>query len=147
MNPILVELVRERQSIISELEQLQIELRVIQRMIDKHTQPQSAEATKMFIHKNAKKPLQALKRIFNDSPTRKFTPSNLRDELESLRRQELLITKSDNLLFIVHSSLKALLSRNIIIKNLDDEPPTYQLFTTKNFQIHLREKFVNKKGD
>jgi hypothetical protein len=146
---ILNELTRERDRLLNEIEQLQTELRVVQRLIDRRLQPESDKATQMYVRKNAKKPYHALKQIFINKPSLKFTPSGLRDELERLQSQELLISKSDNLLFVVHSSLKGLLKKNIITKNIDDEPPTYQFNQDKSYNMTLRSKpdIDKKEGD
>ena len=148
-NTIVSELIRERDRLLNEIEQLQTEMRVVQRLIDRRLQPESDKATQFYVHKNAKKPYHALKQIFMNKPSLKFTPSVLRDELERLQSQELLISKSENLLFVVHSSLKGLLKKNIIIKNINDEPPTYQLNQEKSFKMTSRSKpeFENKEGD
>jgi hypothetical protein len=62
-------------------------------------------------------PTDAIKKFIRIFPEYEFTPTLVRDQLEILRNKNLLKTKSDNLLWVAHSSIKYLLKHKIIKKN------------------------------
>lgn len=128
------ELTRERERILREIQGLQSELEVIQRLLAKRVSSESNLITDAYIKKPQRRPLQALKKIFSDNPKNDFIPGQLRDELQKLRDNKLLKSNANNLLFVTHSALKSLLKKNIIIKNDMADPPSY----------HLREDLQGK---
>ena len=135
MNTVLNELLKERERLLDEITERQEELKVIQKLIDRRTRNESEETQKAFIGTATKRPYHALKDIFTQSPYKSFTPSELRDELENLKKLGLLKSNSENLLFVVHSSLKALIKKDVIEKESQNEPPTYKLSKTKTYEM------------
>ena len=144
MNKVLEELIKEREKLLDEITERQEELTVIQKLIARRTKTESDEATELFISNATKRPLLALKDIFTQSPFKSFTPSELRDELEKLKKSDLLKSNSKNLLFVVHSSLKVLIKRGIIKKELENEPPTYKLSDSKSLKL-IGDRLLQKR--
>lgn len=70
--------------------------------------------------------VEALKVIFSNAPTKKFEPVELKNELENIRKKNLLNSDAENLLWITHSALKTLMKDNFIIRNESGSRPTYR---------------------
>ena len=124
---VLNELLLERKRLTDLIGELNTELKVIQRLIDRRTSPDLDNSTQSYIDKNALKPLQAIERLFKDYPEKPFLPSEIKTELGRLRKQGMLITQSKNLLNVVHSSLKTLIKKGVIVKNDSLNPPRYKI--------------------
>ena len=128
------ELTRERERILLDIQKLKSELEVIQRLLAKRVSSESDLMTDSYIMKQQRRPLQAIKKIFSDSPKKDFTPGQLRDELQRLRDNKSLKSNASNLLSVTHSALKSLVKKNLIVKNDMTDPPSY----------HLREDLQGK---
>ncbi len=124
---ILNELVLERDRIVDQITELNNTLMIIQKLIDRRTRVDSESPAEAYIKRNALKPMQAIQKLFKENPDKQFIPSGIRMELEYLKERGLLITRSDKLLNVAHSSLKALIKKGVIIKNVSYSPPRYRL--------------------
>lgn len=124
---VLNELLLERKRLTDLIGELNTELKVIQKLIDRRTSPDSENSTQSYIDKNALKPMQAIEKLFKDYPAKPFLPSEIKTELGRLRKQGMLITQSKNLLNVVHSSLKTLIKKGVIVKNDSLNPPRYKI--------------------
>jgi hypothetical protein len=122
---------KERDNILSEIESV---AKVYDRFVpaDNQTNKKPVNALSLvtkFSIESIKEPIsvvEALKIIFKESPTKEFSPVELRDKLESLKKKELLSTDAENLLWITHSAIRTLLRENFISKKESGTWPTYQ---------------------
>lgn len=69
-------------------------------------------------------PTEYIKKLFNVYPSKDWKPPEFRDQLELLKEKNLLDSTADNLLWVVHSSLKTLYTQHFIDK--DEEKGTYK---------------------
>jgi hypothetical protein len=140
MNTVLDDLLAERERLLDRITRSQEELKIVQRLIDRRTNSESEQTQQAFVYKAMKRPYHALKDIFASSPFKSFTPSELRDELETLKRDGLLKSNSNNLLYVVHSSIKSLIKKGIIKKESENDPPTYKFADVKTLQMIEKNK-------
>jgi len=124
---VLNELILERNRLTDLIAELNGELKVIQKLINRRTSNDSDNPTESYIKSSALKPLQAIEKLFKDFPDKPFIPSEIKIELGRLKKQGLLITQSKNLLNVVHSSLKSLIKKDAINKDESLNPPRYRL--------------------
>ena len=75
-------------------------------------------------------PIDAIFEIFLKYPGKKWEPTELRDELERLRKENLLDSTAENLLWTTHSVLKRLLEKKYIFKHPEGNK-TFYLKSTK----------------
>lgn len=125
---ILIELIRERERITLLIAELQQELSLIEKIIERRSS-EDVDETKRYssVTKfSALKPQKALERIFKENQTTNFLPNQLSVELMRMAKQGQLISQSKNLLNVVHTALKALVKKGLIIKHTQMDPPRYR---------------------
>lgn len=124
-----IQLIREELRNMAKLQEKVVKLvnqqELIQSMIDRITS--SEEASQLFkaIGK-PKRPIKAIFELFRENPDKKYSPPDLRDELEYLKKQNLLLSDANNLLFVVHSCLRGLLKSGFIMKVVENDSVFYQ---------------------
>ena len=125
---ILIELIRERERITLLIAELQQELSLIEKIIERRSS-EDVDETKRYssVTKfSALKPQKALERIFKENQTTNFLPNQLSVELMRMAKQGQLISQSKNLLNVVHTALKALVKKGLVIKHAELNPPRYR---------------------
>ena len=60
------------------------------------------------------KPVQAIKRLFKDNPTKAFKPTELRDYLQGLKNSGKLEHKGSSILTTTHTVIRGLKKQNLI---------------------------------
>lgn len=87
----------------------------------------------------ALKPADALKWIINRNPEKLWSPGELRDNLEWLRKHQRLDSSAKNLLWIVHSSIKSLIKDFLVrdgdkyIKRINEDESLLPIETKRDY--------------
>ena len=126
-------LIQERDDIIKRFEkydfELAAELRVLLRMLSKHSQTPNHPITQEQIEDEFPfsdgniqltnkmiKPVAALRRVFSQFPDREFIPAELNRVLEDYHSRKELVFRSNNIPRTTHTSLRVMLKSGFIVK-------------------------------
>ena len=129
LNKLIIEdLVKERNRIAHEIQDLQTELKVVQKMIDKRTKSVlSNTPLGVRIVGKPKKPIQAIHELLKNNAGKDFTPTEIREEMEYLRKQGLLLSDAKNLLWVVHSALRTLFMKGLVTRTDENNNVYYSV--------------------
>ncbi|MCH8035063.1 MAG: hypothetical protein IH950_15075 [Bacteroidetes bacterium] len=104
-------------------------------MLDKQSGVPSANSN-LIVHHSALRPIDAITDLMRKNTQERWTPTDLRDSLQQLQKEGKLISKASNLLWVVHSSLKSLVKRDDITKEMGkDGTPVYKLTEKENGRL------------
>lgn len=121
----------EEKRIRAEIDHLQNELSVIEKMIQRRSHD---SGSRMVLFPEPEQtpeqsvgPLEAVRQALDEAPDKRWTPVELTKRLEDLRRRNQLRSTSAKLASAVHTALKSLLDSGYAVKHKKDRSgvPTY----------------------
>lgn len=117
-----------KKQIVKQIESLKTDLEAVERLLKKHSVIEDAQLP-IFSNISLDKavgPTKAIMQIFNSSPNKAWTPSELRDKLFEIKEKGLLSTNAIDLLSVVHTVLGAHVKNGSIIKDSTKRIPEYR---------------------
>ncbi len=119
-----------KKQIVEQIESLKVDLEAVERLLKKHSVIKDAQlpifSNISLALDKAVGPTKAIMQIFNGSPNKAWTPSELRDKLSEIKENGLLSTNAIDLLSVVHTVLGAHVKNGSIIKDSNKRIPTYR---------------------
>lgn len=113
-----------------QINKLKNQLDLIQSMVSRFTTNEETGNLFKTIEK-PRRPIKAILQLMRDNPDKKYTPTQLRDELEYLKKQSLLLSDAGNLLYVVHSCLRGLLKSNFIMKVYEENDSVFYQYNDR----------------
>ena len=126
----LQEELNKRKQIEIQINKLKNQLEFIQSMVNRFVTKEETESLFRTMEK-PKRPIKAIMELMRENPDKKYTPTQLRDELEYLKKQNLLLSDAKNLLFVVHSCLRGLLRASFIMKVYEEDDSVFYQYNDR----------------